>query len=142
MKYKVIEKHKEGQNEFDDIIEISGVTTTITINQLLDHLENTQKVLKEQKGQIEVNLIQMDLAEKELPVLKDIPQDKAMLALSYFGKKEAIKQARDLIKTCKATIETYKEHIKQIEKSTGIKCISVTDALESPEFKVEHKKNG
>jgi hypothetical protein len=114
---------EEGLNEFDSIIEITGLHSEVTINNLLDHLENTQKVLKEQVGQIKANEMLMEKAVEELPILKDIPEDKANLALSYFGKIVANKQAEELIKVCEETIEIYTEHLKGIEKATGIKCL-------------------
>jgi hypothetical protein len=129
MKYTIKKQFGEGQNEFDSIIEITGLKTELTINSLLDHLENTKKVLKEQIGQMQANDILMSKAVEEVPVLKDIPKDKEGIAFSYLSKKSANYQSENLIKTCQETIKTYEEHIKNIEEQTGIKCISVQSIL-------------
>lgn len=122
MNYTVKKAAEEGQSEFDTVIEISELTSDVTINALLDHLESTQRVMKESLAQIDVNEALNTKAEEELPILAEVPKDKLALALSYFGKLAANKQAEDLIATCEETIRTYERHLLNIEEATGIKC--------------------
>ena len=139
MKYKLKEKNEK---EFDSVITISELTSDVTINQLLDHLENTQRVLKEQKGQIQVNEALMAKAIEEVPALKDVPEDKIGLALSYFGKANANKQAVELIKTCEETIEIYETHLKAIEAETGIKCFPVISPFNPQDIQININGEG
>ena len=130
MQYKIKTPHGEGQNEFDTIIEISGLTSSVSINSLLDHLENTAKTMKQQIGQVMANEMLMKSAVEELPILKEIPEDKVALAISYLGKKQANEMSQDLIQTCKETIETYFNHLKKIEEETGIKCLPAVSPIQ------------
>lgn len=123
MQYKVVRKHRKGENEYQDIIEITGLKSTVTVNQLLDHLEKVEKTLREQQGQVKVNEMLMEKAVEELPILKEIPDDKLNLVVSYFGKKLANKQSTELISDCKKSSETYRKHLEEIENQTGIKCV-------------------
>ncbi len=123
MKYKIIKEFskEDEQTEFDSVIEITGLRSEITVNRLLDHLEATKRVKKEQEGQMMVNKALMEKAVEELPILADIPADKLNLALSYVSKSLANTQAEDTIKACEETITSYEEHLKSIEDQTGIK---------------------
>jgi len=140
MKYKIKKdlSKEEGRNEFDSIIEISGLHSDVTVNNLLDHLENTQRVAKEQASQIEVNKVMMAKAVEALPILKDIPEDQLNLVLSYSSKFMANKQAEELIKTCEETVAVYTGHLKAIEEQTGIKCIPVSSPYQP--ITIEQKK--
>lgn len=140
MEYSIKEKKEgEGLNEYDWTIEISGVKTEVTINSLLDHLESTQKVQKEQSGQMTANAEMCRRLEDEYEFLKDLPQDKWEVLNAYSGKKVSDRQAEELIKMCDETIATYTKHLEEIEKATGIKCLPEVSPMQ---MGVTYKKNG
>lgn len=125
IEYSIARAHnpEKGQNEFDTVIHMANLSSEVTIDSLLDHLEKTEKTMREQLGQVEVNKILMEKAIEALPMLKDIPEDKIGLAFSYVNKMSANKIALETIDTCEKTIEVYRTHLKGIEEATGIKCV-------------------
>ncbi len=133
MRYSIKKQFGEGQNEFDSVIEIADLTSEVTVNTLLDHVESCQKTAKEQAGQMEANSAQMKMAIEALPILKDIPEDKLNLALSYISKYMANKEAVVTIAMCESTISTYMGHLKSIEEQTGIKCVPVLSPIQQPD---------
>jgi len=128
-----IKKHfeGEGQTEFDSIIEVSGLTSEVSVNILLDHLESVQKSKKQQEGQVKANEMQIERAIEELPFLKDIPEDKLHLVFSFVSKRLANKESVDILNTCDATIETYQKHLQSIEDQTGIRCVPVVSPIQN-----------
>jgi hypothetical protein len=130
MKYKIVKNEGEGQNEFDKVIEISGLKSEITINQVLGHLHEIKKMKKGQEAQIVANNMLNEKAVEALPVLGEIAEDKYHLAFSFFAKKEANKQSEGLIKEADDAIEKYETHLKAIEKELGIKCLPVESPIE------------
>lgn len=139
MQYTIKKPHGEGQNEFDTVIEITGLRTEVTVNGLLDHLEGTVKTMKEQAGQIVSNKFLMEKAIEELPLLKEVPENKVALAFSYFSKMSANKIAEETIKTCEETISIYRGHLEEIEKQTGIKCLPVVSPIQQAEIPKENE---
>ena len=109
--YKIIE---ENEDKLESVIEKSGVTVKFTPRQVVDHLEYTMKMLKQSEGQLDVNGKQDDMAVEILPILKDIPEDKWQLVMSYAGRQVSRPEIEDYIKTCKETIESYKTQLKEI----------------------------
>lgn len=144
MEYKIDKKPEDGQNEFETVIEITGLSSKVTINQLLDHYENTNKVIREQKAQIEVNKTLNEKAIELLPMLKDIPTDKLNLVLSYASKSLANQQSEELIKDCEESNVNYERHLKAIEEQLGIKCLPKISPFNpvNVEFKKGEQKDG
>jgi len=132
MKYTIKKQFEgEGQNEFDSIIEISGLTSETSVNGLLDYLESVKKTVKQQEGQVQMNEVFIEKAVEALPMLKDIPEDKLGLVLSFVSKFMANKESVEILKTCAATIETYEKHLDSIEKETGIKCVPIISPIQN-----------
>lgn len=122
MEYKLKQR---GENDFDSVIEISGLSSDHTINSLLDHLENTQRMAKETDTRLQMDEMFVVEALKKMPQLAEIPSEHLPLAIMYFAKLEAIRTAKDLLATCEDTIGTYTTHLKAIEEATGITCLPV-----------------
>ena len=70
--FKIIEKK---DSDLETVIEKGGLTTTFTIQDVLDHLEYTEKTLRQTKAQLEAEDMQNTLAEETLPILKELPED-------------------------------------------------------------------
>lgn len=120
MKYTVKTK---GESEFDTVIEISGLTAELSINELLDSLENSQRIAKETHSNMQVVDIFLKTAEEKMPELAKISEDSLALATEYFMKKAENRTAQMLMDSCKASIDKYTTHLKAIEEETGIKCL-------------------
>ncbi len=120
MQYTLKERKEK---EYESVIEISGLTSEITVDDLLDHLEKTQKILKEQRAQVQVNNQLNEKALEICPQLKDIPLEQLGVALSYFGKLAANQQSEAIIAECEDTVKTYEAHLREIEKVMDLKIL-------------------
>ncbi len=120
MQYTLKERKEK---EYESVIEISGLTAEITPDDLLDHLEKTQKILKEQRAQVKVNEQLNEKALEICPQLKDIPLEQLGVALSYFGKIAANQQSEAIIAECENTVTTYETHLKEVEKVMDLKIL-------------------
>lgn len=123
-------KKKDEKDELNSLIEISGLTSELTPHQLLDHFENTEKILKEQAGQVVINNDQNRVAEEMLPMLKDIPEEHWKVAYRYFERKMQNLAIEETQKTGAETLKTYRFHLENIEKETGIKCLPQVSPLD------------
>jgi predicted DNA-binding protein YlxM (UPF0122 family) len=85
-----------------------------TVQQLIDHLSYTKKMLKQSEAQLEVNNTQDAMSLEILPILKDIPEDKWQLVMSYAGRQVSRPEVEDYIATCKETITSYETQMKEI----------------------------
>lgn len=120
MKYTLKTK---GENDFDSVIEITGLSTEITINALLDHLEASQRTKMETSSQKQVTQLFLDKALEVMPQLGEIKEEHVALATEFFMKKGLQRTADELLKSCDESIEKYTTHLKAIEEATGIKCL-------------------
>lgn len=112
-KYEIIEAN---ENKLDSVIEKSGVTIKFTAQQIIDHLDYTKKALKESEAQLDVNGKQDIMSIEILPILKEIPEDKWQLVMSYAGRQVSRPEIESLIETCKTTIESYESQLAEIKK--------------------------
>lgn len=115
--FKIIE---ENENPLETIIEMGGVTTKFTMQQVLDHLEYTTKVLRETKAQLEAQKIQDQMAVEILPILKEIPEDKWNLVMAYSARQVQYPESEGLIETSEKTLKAYEERKAQIKEAIGI----------------------
>lgn len=113
IEYKIIE---EKENKLESIVEKSGLTVRFTPQEVSDHLEYTMKMLRQAEGQLEVNSKQDEMAEEILPTLKDLPEDKWQLVMSYAGRQVSKPEIQDYINTCKETIKSYTEQMEEMKK--------------------------
>jgi len=117
IEYKIIE---EKENKLESVIEKSGISVKFTLQEVKDHLEYTMKMLKQAHGQEDVNAKQDEMTLEILPILKEIPDDKWQLVMSYAGRQVSKPEIADYIKTCEETIKSYTEQLKEISEKFGI----------------------
>ncbi len=125
IEYKIIE---EKENPFESIIEKTGLSTKFTVQQLIDHLDYTSRMLKQAEGQLDVDSKQDEMSLEILPMLKDIPEDKWQLVMSYAARQVSRPELVEYIKTCKETIESYETQKAEIVEKFNIKEIEVKKA--------------
>lgn len=113
----------KGENDFDSVITISGLTSDITINELLDGLENSQRIKKETHTNAQLTEMFLKEAREKMPQLAEIKPEHIALATQYFMKLGENRVAEELIKSCDESIEKYTKHLEAIEDATGIKCL-------------------
>lgn len=114
---------KREEKEFDSVVEISGLSSEVTINSLLDALENSQRLAKETDTQRQVTELFLKEAREKLPQLADVKPEHYALATQYFMKLAENKAAENLIQSCQESIKKYSTHLEAIEEATGIKCL-------------------
>ena len=117
-KYEIIEAN---ENPLETIIEKSGLTTKFTAQQVIDHLEYTKKMLKQTEGQLDVNSKQDEMSFEILPILKEIPEDKWQLVMSFAARQVSKPELMDYVKTCNETIESYEKQLAEIKSILGLK---------------------
>lgn len=122
IEYKIIE---EKENPLESIIEKTGLSTKFTVQQLIDHLDYTSRMLKQAEGQLDVDSKQDEMSLEILPMLKDIPEDKWQLVMSYAARQVSRPELVEYIKTCKETIESYETQKAEIVEKFNIKEIEV-----------------
>lgn len=115
--FKIIEKK---ENDLETIIEKGNLTTQFTLQDILDHLEFTQKSLRTAKSQIEVGEIQDKLAIEILPLLKEIPEDKWVLVNAYATRQIQKPISLSVIDTAEKTVASYTEQMEHIKKELGL----------------------
>lgn len=115
--FKVIE---EKENPLESVIEKSGLTTKFTLQDIKDHLEYTNKVLKETEAQKFAGETQDSMALDILPILKDIPNDKWQLVYAYAERQIRKEVEQSIIDTSKETIESYQKQLETIKETTGL----------------------
>lgn len=125
IEYKIIE---EKENPLESIIEKTGLSTKFTVQQLIDHLDYTSRMLKQAEGQLDVDSKQDEMSLEILPMLKDIPEDKWQLVMSYAARQVSRPELVEYIKTCKETIESYETQKAEIVEKFNIKEIEVKKA--------------
>ena len=113
IEYKIIE---EKENKLESVIEKSGLSVRFTPQEVSEHLEYTMKMLKQSEGQRDVNAKQDEMAEEILPLLKEIPEDKWQLVMSYAGRQVSKPEIESYIQTCKDTIKSYTEQMEEMKK--------------------------
>lgn len=116
--FKIIEENKE--NPLESVIEMSGVTTKFTVQQIKDHIVYIEKVIKETKAQLEVHEKQDRMAVDIIPALKDLPQDKMQLVMAYSARQVQRPESLSLLQTSEKTLSDYKERLGQIKEAVGI----------------------
>ncbi len=116
-KYEIIETN---ENPLETIIEKSGLTTKFTAQQVIDHLEYTKKMLKQTEGQLDVNSKQDEMSFEILPILKDIPEDKWQLVMSFAARQVSKPELVDYIQTCNETIASYETQLAEIKSILGL----------------------
>lgn len=124
--FKVIEKK---DSDLETVIEKGGLTTTFTIQDVLDHLEYTEKTLRQTKAQLEAEDMQNTLAEETLPILKELPEDKWQLIIAYASRKNQRPLSVSLIETAEKTIESYKAQLEQIKNDLGLSIEPVVEEI-------------
>jgi len=129
--FTIVEKK---ENDLDTIIEKSGLTTKFTLQEVVDHLEFTDKSLKTAKAQLEAGAIQDKMAEEILPILKEIPEDKWNLVSAYANRKIQHPISLSVIETAEKTIASYNEQIEQIKNDLGL---SIDEPIEETKEEVE-----
>lgn len=125
IEYKIIE---EKENPLESIIEKTGLSTKFTVQQLIDHLDYTSRMLKQAEGQLDVDSKQDEMSLEILPMLNDIPEDKWQLVMSYAARQVSRPEFVEYIKTCKETIESYETQKAEIVEKFNIKEIEVKKA--------------
>jgi len=125
IEYKIVE---ENENPLESVIEKTGVSVKFTAQQVIDHLDYTNRMLRQAEGQLDVNSKQDEMALEILPILKEIPEDKWQLVMAYSGRQVAKPELIDYIKTCKETIESYETQKSEIFEKFNIKEIEVKKA--------------
>ena len=104
----------------ETIIEKGNLTTQFTLQDILDHLEFTQKSLRTAKSQIEVGEIQDKMAIEILPLLKEIPEDKWILVNAYATRQIQKPISLSVIDTAEKTVASYTEQMEYIKKELGL----------------------
>lgn len=125
IEYKILE---EKENPLESIIEKTGLSTKFTVQQLIDHLDYTSRMLKQAEGQLDVDSKQDEMSLEILPMLKDVPEDKWQLVMSYAARQVSRPELVEYIKTCKETIESYETQKAEIVEKFNIKEIEVKKA--------------
>lgn len=125
--YTIVEKK---DNDLETVIEKGNLTTRFTLQDVKDHLEFTEKTLKQTKAQIEIEDTQNAMAEEIIPILKDIPDDKWNLVMMYANRKVARQPALDIISTAEETIKSYTEQVKIIEEQLGLSMEEKVEIIE------------
>lgn len=115
--FEIIEKN---ENELESIIEMGGVTTKFTVQQILDHIEYTKKVQRESVGQLMANDTQDKMTLEIVPMIKELPQDKWQLIMSYAARQVSRPEIEALIETSKKTLADYDARLQEIKESVGI----------------------
>lgn len=125
IEYKIVE---ENENPLESVIEKTGVSVKFTAQQVIDHLDYTSRMLKQAEGQLDVDSKQDEMSLEILPMLKDIPEDKWQLVMSYAARQVSRPELVEYIKTCKETIESYETQKAEIVEKFNIKEIEVKKA--------------
>lgn len=115
--YKIIE---ENENPLLSKIEMSNLTTTFTVDDVIEHKKYVEKVIKENTAQIEIEDKQNEMIEEQYPEIKDIPEDKYILVASYVGRKIQRPATQQLLDTSKETLEKYQTRLAEIKKELNI----------------------
>lgn len=128
--YTIVEKK---DSDLETVIEKGNLTTRFTLQDIKDHLEFTNKTLRESKGKLDAEKMQDTMAEEILPILKEIPEDKWNLVLMHANRQVSRPSLEDLIKTAEETIASYTEQLALIKEKLG---------LSDEELKNEVENNG
>lgn len=139
MKYEL---KTRGEQEFDSVITISGLTSDITINELLDNLENSQKILKETHSNAQLTEMFLKEAREKMPQLAEIAPEHLGLATQYFMKMGENRMAEELMRSCRESIDKYTTHLKAIEEATGIKCLPEIAPFQLEDFAAKDENDG
>lgn len=131
-------KEENKDDPFESVIEISGLTSTHTINEFLDHIEKTQKLRKENHTQIQVNEGLNRKAIEVFPLLAEIPVEKYELVLIFLKRIAENEQSRQVIADADSSIETYTAHVKAIEQATGIMCLPTIAPYQLEDLEKHH----
>ena len=117
IEYKIKEKK---DSDLETIIEKSGLTVDFTLQQVIDHLEFTRKVLRETEAQLEAHKIQDKMAIEIIPALAELPIEKMNLVSAYAGRQLQRETSENLIETSKKTIASYEEQLETIQEKLGL----------------------
>lgn len=115
--FKIVE---EKENQLETVIEKGGLTTKFTLQDIKDHLEYTNKVLKEAEAQKFAGETQDEMATEILPILKEIPQDKWQLIYAYAERQIQKPVTLSVIETANETIKSYTEQLETIKNELGL----------------------
>lgn len=115
--FKIIE---ENENPMLSKIEMTNLTTTFTLDDIVTHRNYVEKVIRENTAQIEIEDKQDEMSEEIYPLLKEIPADKFVLVASYVGRKIQRPATEQLLATSKETLEKYNTRLAEIKKELGI----------------------
>lgn len=105
-KFKVLEKK---DSKMESIIEKSGIKTTFTLSEVLNHLEHVKKTLNNTQVQLNTEAMQDELAIKLVPEIATLPEDKWQIIESYAQRKLDKEEKLKLIDVCNETIKTYSD---------------------------------
>lgn len=105
-KFKVLEKK---DSKMESLIEKSGIKTTFTLSEVLNHLEHVKKTLNNTQTQLNTEDMQDELAIKLVPEIANLPQDKWQIVESYAQRKLDREEKLKLIDVCNETIKTYSD---------------------------------
>lgn len=115
--FKIIE---ENENPLLSKIEMSNLTTTFCVEDVIAHKDYVEKVIRENTAQIEVEDKQNEMVEEMYPEVKDIPEDKYVIVAAYLGRKLQRPATQQLLDTSKETLEKYNQRLIDIKKELGI----------------------
>ena len=115
--YTIVETN---ENPLETIIEKGGLTVKFTVQQVLDHLEQTKKTLREANAQLTAHTHQDAMTLEILPLLKEIPEDKWNLVAQYAYRQVQAPEIKSLIELSEKTIASYEEQLEIIDKEFGI----------------------
>ena len=126
--YTIVEKK---DSDLETVIEKGNLTTRFTLQDIKDHLEFTNKTLRESKGKLDAEKMQDTMAEEILPILKEIPEDKWNLVLMHANRQVSRPSLEDLIKTAEETIASYTEQLALIKEKLGLSDEELKNEIEN-----------
>lgn len=112
----IIEKK---ENELDSIVEITGLSTQVSVQSILDHKKYCEDLIKKADVQIDIFDKQDILAFDVFPMIKEIPEDKLHLVVAYANRLNERKELEQMKSVSQETIKLYEERLEQI-KNLGI----------------------
>ena len=139
--FKVLKKEKD---PLTSKIEMGGLTTEFTVLDVINHLNFTEKTLREAGAQLTVNAKLDDDAVAKLPELKNIDEAHYLTYIQYIQRQLEKLDHQTLVTECEKTLKTYSERLEQIKGAVEIDGQAELDrqkkALEDQKKEIEEKR--
>lgn len=115
--FKVVEEQKD---PLTSVVEMGGLSTKFTVLDVINHLNFTEKTLRETKAQIDLNEKLDADAVAKLPELKNIDEEHYLTYIQYIQRQLEAMDHKSIAEECEKTLATYSDRLAQIKDTVGI----------------------